>query len=359
MKTISLHLYSALSLAFTLSAAARSALIEFPETSNSHQRQFVTEAYLAKSEPVLRKVISQNELHTKWNLSEVQTLEKLSKAISCQYLANTSLIKISLNESLNLNRDKLLETLAKSVTDHHSQRIKADLETEVENLNHQLAVHNDTLSEKRKQLTILIQQYGIPYQKSFHADSPEEEPHLTEYAIYQKSLKRLDEIEEKAALEKSRIDQLLAIPDENLLKLSTMLTLPENKIVKYVEQHHQKLEEVAALNKLGLASNHPEVQAPSHQAKLALKDAFREASSLKEALELENEINSKQIAVMRERAEIHQTNCIDYSIHFFRYAVAVREYKSAIEHKQRLLDERNEKQLALKKQKSCRIHFIR
>ena len=74
-----------------------------------------------------------------------------------------------------------------------------------------------------------------------------------------------------------------------------MLPLPENQIGKYVERHHQKLEEVAALNKLGLANNHPEVQAPSSQAKLALKDAFREASSLKEALKLENEIRLRKL----------------------------------------------------------------
>ncbi|MFT6239312.1 MAG: hypothetical protein ACJAQT_001391 [Akkermansiaceae bacterium] len=124
-------------------------------------------------------------------------------------------------------------------------------------LDDELIKQSDLVQKHRQDLTILIQQYGIPY-----FDGNNTNPMgTTEEEMFQNARKKLTDFQTQRDQLKIQLKELGEKKDDELLRYAAGLTLPENKVTLSYTKHREALEKRAILIAKGLAEKHPEIAA--------------------------------------------------------------------------------------------------
>ncbi|MDA7622121.1 polysaccharide biosynthesis tyrosine autokinase, partial [bacterium] len=195
----------------------------------------------------------------------------------------------------------------------------------LEALNQELQDQGDLVQDYRKALTVLIQQYGIPYfdgRSSGQVGQAEEQ-------MYRRAQEKLDGLEQSRDQIQIQIRRLIDTPNEDLIRTAAGLELPENQVTAYYTGYRAAEEQVSAMIASGLGPNHPEVKATKLRAEGALKNAGKEVVSLKEVLETRLNLVDKQVEKMKQMVREKKDGTVDLSMRQHQYNSAKEEYEQS------------------------------
>ena len=273
----------------------------------------------------LVRAARQIDLATRWEMEEEEVVGVLKGIVETQPRRGTDFIEIEVRHANQEDAKDIAEAIAEAYINRRKTSELDRAQEALSTLDVELQKQGDQVTNKRKALTVLIQQYGIPYFDGRSGSSAG----LTEEVLFRKAQEKLDELEQNSAHLKIQIDKLINTPPEDLLRTAAGLDLPENQVTFYYTKYRDAVEKVQSIQAQGLGPNHPEVQAVASQARGSLDNAQKEVSSLKDVLETKLKLIDRQVERMREMVEQKQDDTVDLSIQQHKYNQAQTEYESA------------------------------
>jgi len=272
----------------------------------------------------LGQAADQIDLPTRWEMGQEDVVDVLKGIVDTQPRRGTDFIEITVRHAKQEDAKDIAEAIANAYIDrrnnHELKRAKKALEV----LDAELEKQGDVVQESRKALTVLIQQYGIPY-----FDGRNGSPvGMTEEKILLKAREKLEELETDGSQLKIQIDKLLDTPQEDLIRTAAGLELPENQVTFYYTQYRESVDVWNSIQAQGLGRNHPEVKAVAGKAKSALSNAEKEVVSLREVLRTRLKLINSQIERMREMVASKQGKTVDLSMQQHHYSQAQKEYEN-------------------------------
>ena len=321
----SLFLASLLTIATTFGEEfAQAAYLETPLPEKRVDSFLNGRALAIKSEYILKECVKSLDLPKRWNVSEAEAIKSLSKKISASREPGTDLLRIEVTGSSEKEAEDLLNKIIQANISRFS-RVESDQKNEyLHALNQELMDQGALVQDYRKALTVLIQQYGVPYFDQKGTTIGE-----TEMALYRKSQEELAKLERQRNVAQIQVRQLLDTPNDDLIRLSEGMDLPKNRISKYYQSYLSLAGKVDALKTSGLASGHPEVATLKQQMELALSNAGREVVGVKEIQETKLNLLDKEVEKMKKEVRERNDGCVALSMQQHQYHVAAKEYEAA------------------------------
>lgn len=213
----------------------------------------------------------------------------------------------------------------------------------LEKLNQELQDQGDLVQDYRKALTVLVQQYGVPY-----FENAGNILGRTEMALFQKSQENLAELEQQQRLAQIQVRQLLNTADDDLIRLAAGIELPNNRISEYYKSYRTLNEKAEALVAGGLAPDHPNIKTLKQQMERSLSNAGKEVVSLKEILQTQLSLIDKKVEATKTEMRARKDGCVDLSLRQHQYNTAVREYEAARGHYSKMSQQQEELRVEIK-----------
>jgi len=189
-----------------------SALLEIPVDHDRPELYLNSQALALQSEQVLKYCVTKHKLDEKWNISKEEAISKLADRTTARWEQNTLFIKLSVAGDDEKEADLLLEAIAQSYFDQNMATTFSRKAKKLELLDAELEKQGDVSQEARKALTVLIQQYGIPY---FNNDD-ETSVGTTVVTGYHQALDTLRSLELEQIQLQAKTNTLLNIPADEL-----------------------------------------------------------------------------------------------------------------------------------------------
>ncbi|MGJ8697816.1 MAG: hypothetical protein ACSHYF_15975 [Verrucomicrobiaceae bacterium] len=251
--------------------------------------------------------------------------QTIADSIHIEPIEGTNLVKVSAHHDDPDTAKKIVEALLGAYTANRNQQDRDRTEKTLNALDRELQMHGDIVQEKRKALTVIIQQYGIPYFEG------REENNIgrTEEEMYRRATEKLDLLEQDRNRLEIQIKRLIDTANEDLIRTAAGLELPENQVSNFYTAYLQALRNKDTALASGLGEDHPKVVASQKQAELHLKDASREVTTLKEILNTRLTLIDRQVERMREMVQDKKDNTVDLSMQQHQYNSAKEEYEQA------------------------------
>lgn len=277
----------------------------------------------------------------------------LAKAIKVRPIKGTDLIYL---DATHPGKDKA-RTIVQSVIDAYANQRTArqanDLGSHLETMDHVIAKQADVVKERRKELTVLIQQYGFPYQENgedFHQARTEEE-------MFRRARMKLADFETHRDQLKIQIKQIIETPKKDLVRYAAGLDLPENQVTHYYTKYREAQFDIETKISSGLAKSHPDIVALGNRAKSSLTFAEKEAETLKAVLSTKLELVDRQVDRMSEMVDRRGDDEIDDSLKRHTFNEVKHEYEEARSTLRELKKKQQEAEIHLKApQKTVTIH---
>ena len=182
----------------------------------------------------------------------------------------------------------------------------------------------DLVQDYRKALTVVVQDYGIPY-----FDGGEYLVGQSEEQMYRRAQEKLDELEQSRDHLQVQLRKLSDSPNDDLVRTAAGLELPENKATRHYTASRAAEEKANALVAGKLGANHPDVRAAKLKAKTELASAAKEVESLKEVLETRLSLVDKQVGKMKEMVREKKDGTVDLSMRQHQFNSAKEEYEQS------------------------------
>ncbi|MFT6182078.1 MAG: tetratricopeptide (TPR) repeat protein, partial [Akkermansiaceae bacterium] len=191
----------------------------------------------------------------------------------------------------------------------------------------ELIAQSDLVQDNRKDLTVLIQQYGIP----FFDGNESNPPGATEQDMFRSARHKLEDFNIQRDEIEIQIKELVGKKDQELVEYAAGLDLPENQVTHYNTKHREAVEERRSMIARGFGENDPAVKAVEEKAKGALGYAEKEADSLKSVLGTKLELVNRQVERMEEMVSDRQSDTVDLSLKQHSYTQAKETYEESQE----------------------------
>lgn len=191
--------------------------------------------------------------------------------------------------------------------------------------NEELQEQADLVQENRKQLTSLIQQYGIPYFDG-RAGNP---VGSTEEDLYRTSQRKLEEAEAQKEQLNLALKKLEVPQSDDLVRTAAGLELLGNNVGYYETRYREALDESKNLLSQGMGTNHPAVVSAQERADSALKLAGDEVTNLKQVLTTKLALIDQSTEKMREALDSKQNATVDLSLKQHHYNQALEDYEQS------------------------------
>ena len=222
---------------------------------------------------------------------------------------------------------------AKQIADHVAKAyIKRRRETEVNRaerslvaLDGELIAQKDLVEDYRKSLTVLIQQYGIPYFGNGAGDALGS----TENAMLRNAKQRLADFETERDQIEITIKNLIETSDDDLIRYALGLDLPESQVTHYYTQHRDAEDQKNTMLAQGLGEHHPDLVAMDERSRSALDNAHKEAVSLKTVLRTKLELIERQVERMAGTVDTTRDGAVDLSLQQNAYNQAKESYEQS------------------------------
>jgi succinoglycan biosynthesis transport protein ExoP len=191
----------------------------------------------------------------------------------------------------------------------------------------ELQQQGDLANDKRKALTVLVQQFGIPY-----FDGRKGSPvGVTEEQMYLKAQQKLDQFEQDRVRLKIQINNLLNTAAKDLLPTAAGLELPENRVSFFYKKLQEAQREIEEQKAQGIGPTHPSIVTLQKRATQFEIDANMEVASLKKILSTRLQLVERQVERMREMVTDKKEQTVDLSMRQHQYNNAREEYEQARE----------------------------
>ena len=265
------------------------------------------------------------DLPSRWDMELNESVETLSEIVMANPIRGTDFIEITVRHA---NAEDAKD-ISKAITSAYiARRNRTELERakkSLEALDTELQRHGDVVNDKQKALTVLIQQYGIPY-----FDGRTRSPvGATEERMYLNSQARLDQLEQDRDRLKIQIDKLVKTSAEELIPTAAGLELPQNQVSMLYLAFQETNRNIDAQGAQGLGINHPTILTLKKQASNLMRDAESAVTSLKDVLSARINLVDRQVERMKETVVSKKDITVDLSMRQHEYNSAKEEYEQS------------------------------
>ncbi|MFT6239389.1 MAG: hypothetical protein ACJAQT_001468 [Akkermansiaceae bacterium] len=271
----------------------------------------------------------------------------LSSSLEITPIKGTDLLSITAHH----DDEALPKTIVQALLDayqNHRNHLGAQA---IKPLDEELIKQSDIVQEKRKEMTVWIQSYGIPY-----FDGDNRSPlGASEQDMFRSARHKLADFQTQRDQIEIQIKELSKMTGDELVEYAAGLDLPENQVTYYFTQHREALEQKRTLLAQGLAANHPDVRAVEERAEGAMDYAKKEAVSLSAVLKTKLELINRQVERMEEMVEDRQEDTPNLSSKQNSYNTAKEAYEQARETLRNLKIQQQETRILLKQPRNLII----
>ncbi|MEJ6580748.1 MAG: polysaccharide biosynthesis tyrosine autokinase [Akkermansiaceae bacterium] len=265
------------------------------------------------------------DLPARWTMDLEDVVKTLRGIVATNPRRGTDFIEITVRHSKPEEAKEIAEAISAAYVARRNREELERAESALVALDDELTLQGDFVQEHRKELTVLIQQYGIPYFDGRSA-SP---VGVTEEEMYRLSQKKLDDYETQRVQLTIQIQKLMTTPNEDIVRAAAGLDLPENQVTTYYNQNRQAIDQYNAIQAQGLGPKHPEVIAMKQLADSALEYARNEVVTLKQVLDTKLLMVGRQVEKMREMVDNKQDITVELSLKQHNYNSAKEEYEQS------------------------------
>lgn len=264
-------------------------------------------------------------LEERWDASPDEVIRELRGMVQTSPRRGTDLIEIRVRHAKPEEAKEIAEALSKAYVSRRNREETARAEEALKALDEELTLQGDLVQEHRKELTVLIQQYGIPYfdgRRSGQVGATEEE-------MYRLSQKKLDDYETQRDQLTIQIQKLMNTPNEDIVRAAAGLDLPENQVTVYYTKYREAIDAFNSRQAEGLGPRHPEVIALKERADSAMEYARHEVVTLKKVLDTKLLMIDRQVEKMREIVDNKQNITVELSLKQHNYNQAKEDYEQS------------------------------
>lgn len=218
--------------------------------------------------------------------------EATASALEIRIIEGTDLLAVTAHH----DEEGMPQAIVQAVLDsylEHRQILKTEA---LKTLEEAIVAQKKVMEKRREERDKHIVTVGIPYLDGDHP-SP---MGASEEDMLQRAAQKLAEYETFRDQVKIQIKKLNERSGNDLIRYAAGLYLPENQVTFYYTKHRESLEQLQALRAQGLGKSHPEILESEEQAKTSLKNAAKEAVSLKPILKIKLDLINRQVDRMKE-----------------------------------------------------------
>ena len=273
----------------------------------------------------LRQAAETLDLPRLWSKDMDDVVLELRKMIRTNPRRGTDFIEITVRHSKPEEAKEIADAISTAYVKRRNDEERKRAEEALEALDDELTLQGDLVQEHRKELTVLIQQYGIPYfdgRSSGLVGATEEE-------MYRNAQGKLDNFQTQRDQLTIQIQKLMDVKNEEIVQAAAGLDLPENMVTTYYTAYRNALDEMAAMQAEGLGPNHPNVASMKERAESQLEYARNEVVTLKKVLDTKLQLIDRQVEEMEKMVRDKQGITIDLSLKQNTYNQAKEDYEQS------------------------------
>ncbi|MGC6425856.1 MAG: polysaccharide biosynthesis tyrosine autokinase [Akkermansiaceae bacterium] len=264
-------------------------------------------------------------LTSRWEMDINEVVEVLEGIVRTTPRRGTDFIEIAVRHANPEDAKDISEMIADAYIARRNSTEKDRAEKSLRTLDDELQRHGDLVQERRTALTVLIQQYGIPYFDGRSA-SP---VGLTEEEMYRRATAKLDTLEQNRDQLEIQINKLIKAETEDLIRTAAGLELPENQVSALYNQYQEAKRSRDNIIAQGLGPNHPTVKGIDGTIDNLMIDAREEVENLRDVLRTRLALVNQQVEKMREMVDVKQKDTVELSMQQHKYNSAKEEYEQS------------------------------
>lgn len=289
------------------------------------QRYMENEFETITAPETLMEAAKELDLPGQWSEDMDQVVKTLRNIIKTTPRRGTDFIEITVRHSKPEEAKEIAEEISKAYVARRNREERERAEKALAALDDELTLQGDLVQEHRKELTVLIQQYGIPY-----FDGRSGNPvGTTEEEMYRFAQKKLDDAESQRIQLRLSIEKLMKTENEDIVRTAAGLDLPENKVTLYYGQYREATDQWNNLQSEGLGTSHPSVLSAQQRANTYLEYARSEVVTLKQVLQTKLQLIDQQVEKMQETVDKKQLDTVDLSLKQHNYNQATENYEQS------------------------------
>ncbi|YCM43195.1 hypothetical protein V2O64_17955 [Verrucomicrobiaceae bacterium 227] len=249
----------------------------------------------------------------------------IQEALWIEPIENTDLIHLTAYHDDEASAKAIAEAVIKAYVSHRNTLEHERANNALQALDIELINQGDLVQDQRKTLTILIQQYGIPY-----FDGRNSNPvGATEEEMYRLAQKKLDDYETQRAQLEIQIQKVMTTANEDIIRMAAGMDLPENQVTEYYQSFRDLKNQIESKTASGLGEDHPSVVKLQQQADQKLEYARAEVVTLKQILDTKLMLIERQVEKMRQIVDSKQNITVELSLKQHNYNQAKEDYEQA------------------------------
>ena len=238
----------------------------------------------------LRMALEQLQRETVENpIITASDIESLAKNLQAEPRRGTDFIEITVKDESRENAVRLANAVARAFIERFNQAHSERNQRILEALDEEVLGQEDLIQENRKELIVLIQQYGFGHSSPFET---------TESEMLENARKKLEAFKNARDETKIQIKHLYALKGSDLVLYATGLDLPENHVTYYHSQYKEARAEKRTLSGEGLNPDDDKLVAIEQQINQLEEFMQDEITSLKTNLQTKLELIDRQIERM-------------------------------------------------------------
>ena len=273
----------------------------------------------------LKMAAERIELPTRWSMTMDEAVENLKAIVNASPRRGTDFIEISVRHATPADARAIADAVSEAYMNRRKESEVNRAQRALKALDDELVSQSDLVQDYRKELTVLIQQYGIPYFEDGHSNPLG----MTEQEMLRSARQKLDDFEIQADQIEIQIKKLVELSNDDLINFAAGLDLPENQVTYYYTQFRQSKQERLGMIAQGLGRKHPDILAMDERAKSLMEDAHKEVVSLKANLQTKLELINRQVDRMQSMVKEKTDGTIDLSLKQSQYNQAKEAYEQS------------------------------
>ncbi|MDB4809394.1 polysaccharide biosynthesis tyrosine autokinase [bacterium] len=265
------------------------------------------------------------KLETLWAMSMDEVIINLKNMVETVPRRGTDFIEIKVRHSKASDAKAVAVAVAEAYIERRKSTEEERALKALDALDNELIAQSDLVQDHRKELTVLIQQYGIPYVEGGRSNLMG----MSEQSMFQSARQKLANFETQADQIEIQIKKLFDLSNEELISYAAGLDLPLNQVTAYANQNRAALDTKLDLAAQGLGAKHPDMVTMDQRAASAMKKAHEEVVSLRAVLQTKLELVERQVIKMREMVDNRKEDAISLSLKQSTYTQAKEQYEQA------------------------------
>ncbi|MGE9267428.1 MAG: GumC family protein [Verrucomicrobiales bacterium] len=273
----------------------------------------------------LREAAESINLPERWGMDMDLVVMTLKGIIEANPRRGTDFIEITVRHPKKDIACDVAAAIAKAYSERRNRMEQGRSQEALNALDEELTLQGDRVQEKRKALTVLIQQYGIPYFEEVRGGGYGQD----ETDILKRSKLQLEDLKTSKNQLEIQIKRLLDTESDDLIRTAAGLDLPENQVAALYTQYKENIRQIDNMQAQGLGPNHPEVLMLKKNAENLMIDARKEVVNLKEVLNTKLNLVDRQVERMHQMVDENEGDTIERALTQTQYVQAKEEYEQA------------------------------